>query len=66
MLQPDLIAAMCSFDAPSVTKSCSIAEGARLADFNEREREERRGEERGREGEREERRGVFPSQRRIK
>lgn len=55
MLQPDLIAAMCSFDAPSVTKSCSIAEGARLADFNERESER---EERGREGERGEK-GCF-------
>lgn len=30
------------FDALSVTKSCWIAEGARLADFNERQR---RGEE---------------------
>lgn len=50
MLQPDLIAAMCSFDAPSVTKSCSIAEGACLADFNERERERDREERERREG----------------
>ncbi len=52
MLQPDLIGVMCSFDAASVsvTKSCSIAEGASLADFNEREEKGEREREREREG----------------